>query len=552
MIVDKKGNTEDVSLKTLFENAHHYVALGGDTQTQNFAVLRVILAVLHTVFSRFDASGEPYSVLYLDGKMRPLGIVEDEDDREDYLESMMETWEDLWKQGVFPDIIQAYLDMWSDRFFLLHDEFPFFQVCKEDVAEGRINQTKPSEILGKNINRLVSESANKPALFSPKYQKGYNKEKMSLSEMARWLITFQGYSGLGDKTIFKGKKYVKKSKGWLFDLGGLFFSGGNLFETLLLNLPLVHPEEQYQGVQQRPSWEVSSKENLSRYFPMRNPDNLAELYTIWSRAIYISPDLEPNEGVCLGVVKLPAINLKKFNLEPMTIWREKSEFIPRKHVAHQALWRSFGLFATPNQPNKSYLQPGIMSWLYKIHETIGDYNITVNAVSMQDDGNPMACVPTDEIIDNLRIQDFVLTEISDEGWALRIEDTVEETKRIIERTYKNFISDLRDIRNISSSLFVNQHVEQMYFLIDQPFRDWLSSIRVNDLKSEKIFEWREILRKLVLNQAERIIAEAGPRDYTGIVADEADGRKETKNIAISYRRFRGAIYRQLPKKEADS
>ena len=51
VVYDGKGSTKDVSLQDLFTNAHQYKELAGDTKTQDFAVLRVLLAVLHTVLS---------------------------------------------------------------------------------------------------------------------------------------------------------------------------------------------------------------------------------------------------------------------------------------------------------------------------------------------------------------------------------------------------------------------------------------------------------------------------------------------------------------------
>ena len=52
----------------------------------------------------------------------------------------------------------------------------------------------------KNINRLISESGNKVALFAPRTTN--NKEILTEAECARWLLTFQGYTGLSDKVIF--------------------------------------------------------------------------------------------------------------------------------------------------------------------------------------------------------------------------------------------------------------------------------------------------------------------------------------------------------------
>ena len=79
------GETENVSLLNLFENAGEYRALAGEMEVQNFAILRVLLAILTTVFTRVDATGEAYEWIELDDSEKL--IVEeavDEDDEEDY------------------------------------------------------------------------------------------------------------------------------------------------------------------------------------------------------------------------------------------------------------------------------------------------------------------------------------------------------------------------------------------------------------------------------------------------------------------------------------
>ena len=92
------GGIENVSLLTLFEHAKDYRALAGEMEVQNFAIIRVLLAVLTTVFTRVDATGEAYEWLQLDGSERL--IVEeavDEDDEEDYREALEDTWKNIWE-----------------------------------------------------------------------------------------------------------------------------------------------------------------------------------------------------------------------------------------------------------------------------------------------------------------------------------------------------------------------------------------------------------------------------------------------------------------------
>ena len=247
VLVETNGDTKNVSLIDLFENAHNYIGLACDTKTQEFAILRILLAITNTVFSRFDATGEVYDSVEIDDKYRQLCSVS-EDDSEEYSENLLDTWESLWELGRYPRIIMIYLEKWRDRFYLFDDQYPFFRVLENEVSEEFLNKKNPSSISGKNINRIISESGNKVALFSPKSQHKNNKEILSAEEVARWIITFQGYTGLSDKVIFGNEKY-KASKGWLFDLGGVYLEGDNVFETLLLNMIMIDDYDYYLNVQ---------------------------------------------------------------------------------------------------------------------------------------------------------------------------------------------------------------------------------------------------------------------------------------------------------------
>ena len=50
VMTGEDGSMEEVSLIKLYQNAHKYKQLAGEIQMQNFAILRLLLAVLHTVF----------------------------------------------------------------------------------------------------------------------------------------------------------------------------------------------------------------------------------------------------------------------------------------------------------------------------------------------------------------------------------------------------------------------------------------------------------------------------------------------------------------------
>ena len=55
----KDNTVQEVSLTEALVSAQDYVDLAGEMPTQDAAVLRLLLAVLFTVFSRVNVKGEP-------------------------------------------------------------------------------------------------------------------------------------------------------------------------------------------------------------------------------------------------------------------------------------------------------------------------------------------------------------------------------------------------------------------------------------------------------------------------------------------------------------
>lgn len=549
VVTDYKGTTKLVGLKEFFQNAHTYIALAGDMPTQDFAVMRFLLAILHTVFSRYDAHGEVYEMIEVNDRMQQVEKVYEEDE-EEYEDALMETWRDLWTAEKCPDIVVQYLETWHDRFYLFDEKYPFYQVTEKEIDASRMSKSEPSKILGKNINRLISESGNKMALFSPKFDRENNKEILAYDEVARWLITFQSYTGLSDKVIF-GKEKYKASKGWLFDLGGVYLSSDHLYKTLILNLVLVNTSNGgYNANIERPSWEYSPSEWIDRSMHSSIIDNIAELYTVWSRAIHIN-GFEPDEPFAMGIVKLPEILHENNYLEPMTVWRynktgdSKGKYTPRKHQLNKSLWRSFGLItkteaADEGNQNMPKRRPGIIDWLNHIDRYIPHEFVHINSISMEDDGNATSWVPTNEIMDSLCMEGAIINDVADQGWVVRINDTIDRTKDVVDKTYRGFLNDVKKIRNIESGDFTSKYIETMYFELDKPFRDWIAGIDYQDDKDEKIERWNATLKKLVITQAKKIVEDAGPRDFTGIIENDS-----VRNIATAFNSFMLRIHKIL-------
>ncbi len=487
VLTDDKGNFEEVSLKDIFLNAHEYIGLAGDTQTQDFSILRLLLSVMHTVFSRVDANGDPYEYFELDDKFRQTEKIHEED-LDNYKKDLLKTWMNIWKAKEFPNIIQEYLELWRDRFYFFDDKYPFYQVKSENMSEKYISKKNPSEMLGKNINRKISQSNNKISLFSPKYDAKSNKEELTYPEMVRWIINFQNYTGLSDKVMF-GKEKYKASKGWLFDLGGVFLRGNNLFETLMLNFYILNEEGSNLQNIQKPCWELSSEEMIEKFTNSNSIDNISSLYTAWSRAISIDEDIVEEDSFKCNIVKLINIDHQDAFIEPMTIWRynsngeNKDKHTPRKHQKDKSMWRSFGLIIGLDEENNTGLnrKPGIIEWYQDLSSKIDINDPVICSISMEDDGNATSWVPVDEIIDEIVIDRLIFSDISDNGWLVR---------------------------------------------------KWLSSLSIDDDPDKKILMWNKELKNILQTQAKDIMQNGSSRDYKGV-----ENNNKIINVATAYNSF---------------
>ncbi len=66
-VIVKETNQEKlVSLTEFFKEAQNYQQLAGEMRSQDLAILRFLLAILTTVYSRFDANDEAYEWLDVD------------------------------------------------------------------------------------------------------------------------------------------------------------------------------------------------------------------------------------------------------------------------------------------------------------------------------------------------------------------------------------------------------------------------------------------------------------------------------------------------------
>ena len=530
ILVRKSDCTVDeLSLTDALLKSHEYVELAGELPTQNVSILRLMLAVLHTVFSRYSPQGEP----------APLYDSDDAADR----------WKELWNAGRLPEKpIRDYLASVHDRFWLFHPERPFYQTEAAKIG---------TEYTASKLNGAVSESGNKIRLFCG--CTGVQKSELSYSEAARWLLYVNNYDDTSSKP--KGKNLPSPGAGWLGKLGLITIRGNNLFETLVYNLILLNHRRNFSEAwgPECPAWEPDVPNNEERA-EISMPDNLSELYTLQSRRLWLNRD--DNEKV-IGYNLLGGDFFEKVDafIEPMTVWskvkgneRAGEKFQPRRHDSSVQMWREFSYaFETAEG---SHI-PGVVLWTKYIKQMLPESRklISFSIASVQYGDKDFFV--NDVFSDSLTFHTDLLTEIG-EHWRAKI---TEEIKKCDESAaaLRFLAKDIELAAGSSEDTVLKRAVverarEQYYYEIDLPFRNWLEGIDPNwgtdsEQKYRAIEEWHETAKRIALRIGQELVESAGTAAIVGRAVKDKNDKEKYYSAPDAYRYFKVKLNEIYPKEE---
>lgn len=530
ILVRKSDCTVDeLSLTDALLKSHEYVELAGELPTQNVSILRLMLAVLHTVFSRYSPQGEP-SPLY------------DSDDAAD-------RWKELWNAGRLPEKpIRDYLASVHDRFWLFHPERPFYQTEAAKIG---------TEYTASKLNGAVSESGNKIRLFCG--CTGVQKSELSYSEAARWLLYVNNYDDTSSKP--KGKNLPSPGAGWLGKLGLITIRGNNLFETLVYNLILLNHKRNFSEVwgPECPAWEPDVPNTAERAeIPM--PDNLSELYTLQSRRLWLNRD--DNEKV-IGYNLLGGDFFEKVDafIEPMTVWskvkgneRAGEKFQPRRHDSSVQMWREFSYaFETAEG---SHI-PGVVLWTKYIKQMLPESRklISFSIASVQYGDKDFFV--NDVFSDSLTFHTDLLTEIG-EHWRAKITDEIKKCDesaaalRFLAKDIELAAGSSED--TVLKRAVVERAREQYYYEIDLPFRNWLERIDpnweiVSEQEEQVLREWHETAKRIALRIGQDLVESAGTEAIVGRAVKDKNDKERYYSAPDAYRYFKVKLNEIYPKEE---
>lgn len=502
----------EVSLTDALLHAHEYKSLAGELPTQDVAVLRLLLAVLHTVFSRVDVQGEN----------APISTGTEPD-------MALDRWESLWRLQHFPvQPITTYLEKWHERFWLFHPERPFWQVPQAKIG---------TAYSAAKLNGEISESGNKLRMFTA--YSGTGKSELSYAQAARWLLYVNGFDDTSAKP--KGKGLPSTGAGWLGKLGLILAQGDTLFETLMLNLVLLKDGEQ-PWQPPLPCWELEHARSTERT-EIPQPDNPAALLTLQSRRLLLNREGENVTGYTL----LGGDFFERENAfcEQMTVWRAAQAsknapvvYLPKRHDPAKQFWREFSSVFLQESGGRC---PGVVWWIEELihpknaildRKTLIRFQITGVGYGDKD------FFVTDTFSDSLTFHTALLDELG-RRWRQKITDEIdrcEELAKAVGNLAKNLDIAATDPDHAGKKNSAKAAQEQFYFRLDQPFRRWLCDIDPawdSETAEKHIFQWRADAKRIAQTLGRQLVDQSGSAAFIGRMIKSSGSKASDKETYYS-------------------
>ncbi|MFJ8676392.1 type I-E CRISPR-associated protein Cse1/CasA [Streptomyces sp. NPDC093589] len=497
------GTTTQLSLRDAFAQASNIRRLVGDVPTQEFALLRLMLALLH------DAVDGP----------------------ED-----LDAWEELWEAEDSFATVPGYLDRHRDRFDLLHPQQPFFQVAglrteKDEVA---------------SLNRIVADVPNGDAFFSMRQPR---VESLTFAEAARWLVHAQGFDPSGIKSGLAGDPRVKGGKGypqgvaWAGNLGGVFAQGKNLRETLLLNLIAADNDFLQTEKDDLPAWrrEAPSAAPWEPDPGAPRPSGPRDLYTWQARRLRLHCTKDAVTGVVLGYGD-PLAPQNLHHREPMTGWRRSAPqerklgrpvvYMPREHDPSRAAWRGLAslLFAQPGrrdlgvqrQDAAAGLAPGVVQWLARLatEEVLDRRSLIRTRVIGAKYGTQQSVI--DEMVDDGVTLSVVLLHKERPDYGKTAVDAVDDADAAV-KALGHLARNLALAAGSDPGSVTETALDMGFGSLDGPYRQWLRDLGKSPDPRLARAEWQHEIHRIVGELGRSLLDSAGPATWEGRRVDTREG-----------------------------
>lgn len=526
-VLRNDGTEAELSLADVFAQAGEIRRLVGDVPTQEFALVRLLLAVLHDV-------------------------VEGPAD--------LDAWQELWEGGLpldGADGIAAYLDRHRDRFDLLHPNAPFFQ------TPGL--QTGKKEIA--SLDRLVADVPNGTLFFT---MRARGVERLPFAEAARWVVHAHAFDTSGIKTGAVGDPRVKGGRvyplgtGWAGNLGGVFVEGDNLRETLLLNLIAFDTDNLHIDTDQdHPAWRhpVSGPAELEPLELSRRPTGMRDLYTWQSRRVRLAFDEDGVHGVVLAYGD-PLSARNQHQREPMTGWRRSPAqekkldlpqvYMPREHDPGMSAWRGLGALVAGRAPGMEQrheaaeiVRPRILDWIARLTVEGGfpeDFLVRARLVGAQY-GTQQSVI--DEMVDDAVAMPVVLLHERDTRLGQEAIDAVADAEAAV-RVLGDLAADLARAVGADPEPARTHATRNGYGMLDGPFRAWLAALTPEAVPQSQRAAWQDTAHTIVARLGAQEVTDAGDAAWEGRVIQTGKGQELWLTASRADATFRYRLRKVLP------
>jgi CRISPR system Cascade subunit CasA len=485
------GGVEEVCLLEVFTRAGQLRSVLGEVPTQSFAIMRLLLAILHrAVGGPRDAAG----------------------------------WAELWEGSGLPVAdVAAYLDRFRSRFDLLSAQAPFFQVAGLHTARGEHTE----------LDRLIADVPAGARFFTTR--QGSGVDRLSFAEAARWVVHCQAFDPSGIKSGAVGDPRVRGGRGypigtgWAGMLGGVLAEGRSLRETLLLNLvPDGFPGLQ-TGAEDLPVWEREPAGPTTEFPKGHPPAGPVQLYTWQSRRVRLFHDDHGVYGVLIANGD-PMTPQNRFRSEPMSLWRrslpqEKKSgvvptYMPRTHDPERAIWRGLEALLqdtwhqVQGRDAAGFLRPAVLNWLEHargLGVLEDSYQVRTRTIGMEYGAQSST---TAEIIDDALSVAVVL--LGEAGHQLRAAavDAVRDAEQAAQAV-GNLAANLAEAAGGEAAGPWERARESVYAELDRPYRQWLSRLGPGSSPVDARVRWQREAYQIVGGLGRELVAQAAPVAWRG-------------------------------------
>lgn len=515
------GSVCELSIRRLFDGSAAPVEIRGDSPTQDYAVLRLLLAIFWRAH-RHEADVAPGQTFEM----------------EDWFDT---AWQDAQDGGV-DEAVLTYLDEHRARFDLLDPVAPFMQVAGLRTAK---DQWSP-------ISRIIPEAESE--FFTTRA--GAGRESIGLAEAARWVVHTQAYDYSGIKSGAEGDPRVKGGKGypigtgWTGSTGGTVVLGSTLRETLVLNTVSACLRA---GDADVPVWEREPDGPAERPVPV--PQGPADLATWQSRRIRLMVEADRAVGVlvCNGD-RIPDAG-KDVRADPMTPYRfsanqtKKNQppvYYARPHDTDRTMWRSLEpLIVLDGEQSRAAfapLRPGTLTSLAELESPfVSTEQRIVDLRLISASYGPQASSHATTVDARIELPRAVLAP-GNGGLRRAVLDTAAATQDAavaLGRYAGNLL-----VASGGEYSFQAAPTDGMLTQLEGAFRRWLRDL-TTDAVEASIREWQDEVLRRIDEEAQVMLRGAGPKALIGREV-LVNGTSQIRSAGSAYRHLHADLRAALP------